>query len=360
MGNNGLLLENAGPYISLNHEVISVRRYVDEVDDGHYWSAGVAYEVVRVIDGVPMFFEDHVERLNASLEKLGASPAANVDALLKPINALLTANGAGDCNVKIQAASDGAGGVNLLMNINKSFYPPPEYYAEGVPVGLYAYTREAPNIKRVVTGFKEQVNALMESGGVFELLLYDRTHRLTEGSRSNLFISRGEQLFTAPDRIILKGTIRKYAFLAAERAGIEIVERPVTLEEIGLSPGSLGRRRAHGGALSGRANLEAPAQAQPGEQAQGPASAQAAAPKQKRNKKTIAFPTPGPWPGSRPEPKLPELAFSGAFLTGTSIGVLPIARIGGVKLDSAKVPVIRRIRAEYDKIAREYINLRLS
>ena len=342
MGNKGLLLENAGSHISLNCEIIEARRYIDEIDDGQLWAAGVAYEVVRIISGVPMFFEDHVERLNSSLAKLNARASASVASLLPLVASLIEANGAGDCNIKIQSSSDGAGGINILLNINKSFYPPPEYYAEGVPVGLYAYTREAPNVKRVVSGFKEQVNALMESGGVFELLLYDNAHRLTEGSRSNLFISRGEQLFTAPDRIILKGIIRKYVFLAAERAGIEIVERPVTLEEIGLSPGSLGRRRAHGGALSGRSALEEPK------------------PRQKKNRKTIAFPTPGPWPGSQFEPKLPELAFSGAFLTGTSIGALPIARIGGVRLNSAGVPVIRRIRSEYEKIAREYINQRLS
>ena len=366
MGNESLLLENAGSHISLNCGIIEARRYIDEIDDKLYWKAGIAYEVVRVIGGVPMFFEDHVERLNASLAKMDAKTETSADELLPPITSLLRANGAGDCNVKIQASAkahiDGAGapprpdgssgpigttapdgitapaGINLLMNINKSFYPPPEYYSEGVPVGLYAYTREAPNVKRVVTGFKEQVKALMESGGVFELLLYDSTHRLTEGSRSNLFFTRGDQLFTAPDRIILKGTIRKYAFLAAERAGIEIVERPVTLEEIGLSPGSLGRRRAHGGALSGRSALEEPA------------------PKQKKSRKTIAFPTPGPWPGSAQAAKLPELTVNGAFITGTSIGILPISRIGGVRLDSAGVPAIRKIRYEYEKIAREYIN----
>ena len=339
MSNKSLLLENVGSRVSFNGEIREAKLYADESDEKNLWTSEVAYEVIRVINGVPIFFEDHIERLNASLVKLGAGTEFGVNDLLPLVSSLLAANGAGDCNIKIQAASNGSGGTNILLNINKSFYPPPEYYADGVPVGLYAYTREDPNVKKVVGSFKEQVKALMESGGVFELLLYDSTRRLTEGSRSNLFFSRGEQLFTAPDRIILKGIIRKYAFIAAERAGIEIVERPVTLEEIGLSPGSLGRRRAHGGALSGRSALEA----------QEPEPPKI---KLKKNKKMLMFPT------AVFEQKLPELTVNGAFLTGTSIGVLPIARIGGVALKSAEAPVIKRIRAEYEKIAREYINSR--
>ena len=458
MGNLDFLTDNVGAYICLNNEIIEARRYADEVDDIGLWGGGIAYEVVRVIQGVPMFFEDHCARLNESLQKLnmeaGAGPGggigsgvgagagagsgigedfsygketgavtlaevppeASIYELLQPIVALLRANGVSDCNVKLWASHNDPGAqntqnaqgvqnaqnaqnapgvqntqnapgaqnvynvhnmqniqnvqnmqnvqsvpsthgtygahgahsaknahkkINLFCNINRSFYPPPEYYADGVPTGLYAYTRDNPNVKQVVSGFKEQVEALIQSGGVFELLLYDNTNSLTEGSRSNLFFSRGEQLFTAPDRAILKGTIRKYVFIAAQRAGIEIVERPVILEEIGLSPGSLDRRRAHGRAVANRFKPESPRG------------------RLHKPRRTLTFPTPGPWPGSAPEPALPVLAVNGAFLTGTSIGVLPIARIGGVKLNSTSDHMIRRIMAEYDKIARDYINARL-
>ena len=340
MGNKNFLLENVGAYVCLNGEIIEAQRYADETPDGDYWTGDIVYEVIRVISGVPMFFEDYCARLNESLARLNIDAEIGMFSFLQPIASLLRANNTYDCNIKLWAASGSPGIINLFLNINKSFYPPPEYYRDGAPAGLYAYTRENPNVKQVVQGYKEQVQALIESGGVFELLLYDNTNHLTEGSRSNLFFSRGNQLFTAPDRIILKGTVRKYVFLAAQRAGVEIVERPVSLKEIGLSPGSLDRRRAHGKADADRFKTEVKNL------------------RQQRSKKTIIFPTPGPWPGSEPEPALPVMTVNGAFLTGTSIGVLPISRIGGVKLNSAKDRIIRRIMAEYDKITRDYINSR--
>jgi len=341
MGNMNFLSENTGAFVSLNGEIINVRSYADEVRDEDLWTGDVAYEVIRVIQGVPMFIEDYCARLNESLQKLNAETEVRIITLMQPIASLLRTNNISDCNVKLWASSNAPGKVNIFMNINRSFYPPQEYYRDGVPAGLYAYMRDNPNVKQVVSGFKEQVQALIESGGVFELLLYDNSRRLTEGSRSNLFFTRGGQLFTAPDRIILKGTVRKYVFIAAQRAGIEIVERPVTLDEIGLSPGSLDRRRAHGKAVSDRFKPENPKV------------------RQHRIKRALQFPTPGPWPGSAPEPVLPVLTVNGAFLTGTSIGVLPIARIGGVKLNSANDQVIRQIMVEYDKITREYVNRRI-
>ena len=341
MGNKDFLLENIGSYISLNGEIISAPYYADDALDEYYWNNGVAYEVIRIVQGVPMFIEDHISRLNESLSKLKARTEIGISELLSPMNALLYANETTDCNVKICAATDAFGGINYFMNINKFFYPPPEYYRNGVPVGLYAHTRENPNVKQVVAGFKEKIQALIDSGGVFELLLYDGTNQLTEGSRSNVFFTRGYQLFTAPDRMILKGTIRKYVFLAAQRAGIEIIERPVTLEEFGLSPGSLDRRRVHGKTDSDRTK-----------------------PDNHKirhfiHRKNLVFPKFGPGQDIGPSSALPVLTVNGAFLTGTSIGVLPISRIGGVKLNSVRDKVIRAIMEKYKSIEREYINARL-
>jgi len=331
MGDRNLLLENAGGYISLNNVIYEVCHYVDEVRDEGCWDGPVAYEVIRVINGVPMFFEDHCARLHGSLARLnveqapGAEPPVEpnaeqaacpepparlnteqaafpepparlatgqfpgAEALSGSIGALLDACGERDCNVKLWAAPAAAGGINLFININRSFYPPPGYYRDGVGTALYGHTRDDPNTKRHVAGFKEKMLSMI-AGDIFEVLLYDGSRRLTEGSRSNLFFSRGGRLYTAPGHMILMGTIRKYVYEAAERAGIEIVERPVTLDELGVNKGT----------------------------------------------------------------------DYGAFITGTSIDVLPVSRIGDIQLNSASDPVINAIRVEFEKIAQAYINKRIS
>jgi branched-chain amino acid aminotransferase len=341
MGMKYFLSDNVGTHVSLNGKIIEAQAYEEQTDDGWRRASGVAYEVIRTVRGVPMFLEEHCVRLNESLAKLDANAEVNMLSLVQPIAALLRANGVADCNVKIWAAAETPGDINCFMNINSSFYPPPELYSEGVPVGLFAFTRENPNVKQVVDGFKERINALIDSGGVFEILLYDGSRRLTEGSRSNLFFTRGSQLLTAPDRMVLKGTVRRQVFTAARRAGVKIIERPVALEELGLFPGTLDRRREHGSTDSDRLKKED------------------AKEKAGKSNKTIIFPTPGPWPGTEDSRALREIEVNGAFLTGTSIGVLPISRIGGVKLNSVKDSVILAVMGEYEKIESEYVNARV-
>ncbi|MDF2524282.1 MAG: hypothetical protein K0R31_1923 [Clostridiales bacterium] len=45
----------------------------------------------------------------------------------------------------------------------------------------------------------------------------------------------------------------------------------------------------------------------------------------------------------------------GAFLSGTSIKVLPISKIGNLEYASGSHPVIVKIRDEYDKLIAGYI-----
>lgn len=298
MGDNKLLFENAGEYVCLNGVIYETARYIKDNPDAGLWDADVAYEVIRVDGGVPMFFEDHCERLNNSLAKLHADSTVPTEALAASAGLLLRVNGVSGGNIKIWAASCKqapsalkappgrlAPTFNIFINVNRSYIPKAEYFETGAPAGLMPYTREDPNIKRYITGYKERVRELTEEGGFYEVLLYDAGRRLTEGSRSNLFFTIGGVIYTAPQDMILVGIRRKYVFAAAKGADIEIVEKPVSLDE------------------------------------------------------------------------LENGAADGAFITGTGIGVLPISRINDICLPSASNPIIRKIMGEYAKIEDNYKNV---
>ncbi|MDR1439246.1 MAG: aminotransferase class IV [Clostridiales bacterium] len=286
-----LLFENIGEYVSLDGELMGAaefaRRDAAAVGGaawgggGSVWDAEIVYEVLRVIDGIPVFFEDHCERLACSLASVGADAVFDPAWLCRSIGRLFAANGIASGNVKIWVAC-GRGGMSWLLNANRSFYPPPEYYRDGVRAELMDYTRASPNVKRAVAGYKQKVKSLLDSTGAFELLLRDEGGNLTEGSRTNLFFVAGGRLFTAPDRMILKGIVKKHIVAAAVKAGIAIDETPIRADMLG--------------------------------------------------------------------------GVDGAFITGTSIGALPLSHIGGMALKSAQNPIIMRIGKEYARIERDYVS----
>ena len=60
--------DNSGKYFLLNG-IIKNDSETISIDST---SGNAAYEVIRIINGVPLFFEDHYERMKGSLEAIRA------------------------------------------------------------------------------------------------------------------------------------------------------------------------------------------------------------------------------------------------------------------------------------------------
>jgi hypothetical protein len=59
------------------------------------------YEVIRVIDGVPLFFEEHINRLGSSIELLGHKQPYDNETIKQHILKLLEINKCYNYNIKI-------------------------------------------------------------------------------------------------------------------------------------------------------------------------------------------------------------------------------------------------------------------
>lgn len=185
------------------------------------------YEVIRVVRGIPLFWEDHLARLCLSAGGSMDIPSS----LYADSRRLIDANGLAEVNLRIVLLAGQA-----VLHLTPSAYPSPELFRTGVPAGILAWERENPNVKLVRSDYKAAVAARFAEPGPFgryyELLLADRQGYLTEGSRSNLFFIRQNQVLTAPDDRILKGITRRHILAAIASAGCGLAEELTTLAEI--------------------------------------------------------------------------------------------------------------------------------
>ncbi len=238
------------------------------------------YEVLRCIDGIPIFLEDHLDRLQASIQK---TVVFDRELLENEISQLIEQDGIINGNIKIVLTQT----VQLLYS-SSFYYPSGEEYRSGVRVGLLQWKREDPNVKVVREDYKKAISYKLEQKGIygsyFETLLIDTDGFITEGSRSNAFFVKGSQVFTAPDEDILKGITRKYVLKAIQAAGATLVSKKISAQ------------------------------------------------------------------------KIETLKEDGAaFLSGTSIGVLPICAIEETQISSSSNKMICRIMKEYDNIIQNYL-----
>lgn len=191
----------------------------------------VVYEVVRIIDGVPLFIEDHYLRMKNSLKMLDTELKTTQKELSQQVRKTAELNGKKNCNVKITVFEE-AGRQNCVMYVSKSYYPVKEEIEKGVKVGLMRWERSDPNAKIIDIEYKETARKKMEKEKAFEVLLVNNQDRITEGSKSNVFFVRGNKVFTAPDEYVLKGVTRKYIIDACQKLGFELIETLISLESL--------------------------------------------------------------------------------------------------------------------------------
>ena len=209
------------------------------------------YEVIRIINGKPLFYKEHFDRMINSFKLNDYKNDITYDELLNDINSLVISNDKNLGNIKII--------FNMKSNEFKIFfikhsYPTDEMYKEGVKTILYFGERENPNAKVINNGFREAVNKEIKKTNAHEAILVDRNGYITEGSRSNIFLIKDSNVYTSKVEAVLPGVTRTEIIKVAKENSINIIEENIRYTDLekfdvlfisGTSPNILPIRRVN-------------------------------------------------------------------------------------------------------------------
>jgi len=181
----------------------------------------IIYEVLRVIDGKPIFLENHFSRMKNSFELINEKFTLTYEEISMKIDNLIKAENKFEGNIKITYE------VNakiLRIFFVKHSYPSEKMYESGVKTILYFGERENPNAKIVNDNFRVKVNNEIKEQDAYEAILVDKNGYITEGSKSNIFMVKDNELLTAPIKSVLPGVTRSEIIKIAQKLGIKIKE----------------------------------------------------------------------------------------------------------------------------------------
>lgn len=187
------------------------------------------YEVIRVINGVPVFYEDHFARMIKSLQLLNKSLNIDISEFEYEIKLIADRNSIQNGNVKI---SIGYEEQDTVMHFIPHYYPSDNEYQFGVKTGFYYAERINPNVKAHLVDLRKNVNAYLNNNGLFEVFYVDRNNEITEGSRTNVFFIRGDKVFTCPPEKVLLGITRQKVIECLKELNIQIFETNILKDEI--------------------------------------------------------------------------------------------------------------------------------
>ena len=204
---------------------------VELFDNSLVYEGDSVYEVIRMIKGTPVFYQDHMERLAGSVWLQKKKLLAESKTIRRDIISLSRSDRKKEANIKI-VFNYNQGLMNYMVYYVEPIYPTEEQYRKGVKGILFHAERKEPGSKVINHKLRSSVyHKLMHDGG-YESILVSEDNLITEGSRSNIFFIKGEILFTAPDKLILKGITRKHILSICEVNGIKVELMAVKADEI--------------------------------------------------------------------------------------------------------------------------------
>jgi len=219
----------------------------------HYGTA--VFEGIRCYNtakGPAVFrLKEHMERLINSARILGFRDLPyTADQLVKATCETIAANGFGDCYIRPLIYS---GGPVLSLNLDATqakvgiatwdmgAYLGKEALENGIRAHVSSFTRHHPNVtmtKAKISGnYANSLLAKTESVrlGFDEAILLDPQGYVAECSGENLFLVRSGKIYTSHTASVLEGITRDSLFVLCNDLGYEIIEQPVSRDQLYIS-----------------------------------------------------------------------------------------------------------------------------
>lgn len=191
------------------------------------------YEVIRVIRKVPLFLEEHLNRLYQSARLADVHHLPGPVALEEQVISFLRNSEATEGNIRlsltVQSEEDSPA---PFLTFIPHRYPKEKEYEDGVWLRTLMAQRELPNAKIYRPVLRQRTDEIIAEGKYFEVLLVNHDGYITEGSRSNVFFVRGNRLYTPPIQQVLPGITRKVILRLCLENDILISEEPIKPEEL--------------------------------------------------------------------------------------------------------------------------------
>ena len=224
-------------YQLINGDIFSKDKALIPLNDLGMLRSYSIFDFFRVIEGKPVFVEDHWDRLMHSADVMDLKlpwETGEIDAMCR---ALVAKNAAMDAGMRVLVtggyAEDGytPSTPNIYMMLHTLPTYPETYYTQGAKLISTAYMRDMPSVKTTIYIQSIHFKKKMQEEGAVEVL-YQWQGNVAECSRSNVFFVDAAGTIITPKHGMLKGITRKQVIALAEQF-YNVSQSPVQYAEIG-------------------------------------------------------------------------------------------------------------------------------
>ena len=226
------------PHLYINGEILPQEKALIPVYDlGLLRGLGI-FDFFRVLDGIPVFAEDHIERLENSMRMLDFNTGISTAQWHDLFHQLIDANKVDRAGFRVVVTggfSDDGYSIpekkNVYMMLHGLPASDPVQYERGVKLVTTNYQRDTPTAKTTVYIESMKAQPHLKKAGAFEVL-YHAKGIISECSRCNIFFITPEGVIVTPGTGMLRGITRKQVLAIAAEHNMPLEEREIHIEEI--------------------------------------------------------------------------------------------------------------------------------
>lgn len=196
-----------------------------------------SFDFLYVIDGIPMFIDDHLARFETSSRLLGLGPIPSAAKLKIHAHELIDANGGGTFGLQLfLTAGDPLDGftphdARLIALTVPAATPAPDAFESGYRLITHQHQRDLPEAKTTNYFTAVRLAPKMREMDANDVLYHDG-ERALEATRCSFFIVTNDGTFVTAGRDILPGVTRLNTLRALRHASLPVEERDVALSEV--------------------------------------------------------------------------------------------------------------------------------
>lgn len=229
-------MANLHPYCIINGSLQPRSTAAIGLDDMALNRGYGVFDFFKVMQGMPMHLDAHLQRLFHSAKHMHLQIDEDVERWKSLIQQLLIANHVQDAGVKILVtAGYAANGYsiaspNIIITTQPLTAKKEEDYTKGISVITHEYQREMPDVKSINYTRGIWLLPQIAAAGASDVLYY-ANDLLSESPRSNVFVVDAAGILLTPEHNMLKGITREQVLCIASQH-ISVACTDVTITDL--------------------------------------------------------------------------------------------------------------------------------
>ncbi len=222
-------------YASVNGNIFPANEAVLQVNDMSIQRGYGVFDFFKVVNGRPVFLEDHLDRLYRSMNALHLSIPEDRTSLQHDIEALIKRNALPECGVRITITGGYAPDGYSVTEPNRIITMQPLQLSRTISPGItlmtYEHQRQMPDVKTIDYLMPVSLQGFLKSKKAQDIL-YHANGIISECPRANFFIVNKEGVLQTSVSNILEGVTRKKILEIAAIHELPVEATILTLDDV--------------------------------------------------------------------------------------------------------------------------------